>query len=133
MERAVEARLERQKVLDDESRTFIFLLTEQTVKWRHVERSIMARQCEHMATLIERPNVGINILPLSVGVPASTLCTYMIYDTRLVVAELLSGEVAMHDPKDIAHHLAVFDFYLKHALSGSRATAFLLAARDEFM
>lgn len=131
VERALEARLERQKVLEDESRKFVFLLTEQAVYWRHVERSVMSRQCEHLANLAERPNVDVHILPLCADVPASTLCTYMIYDNRLVVAELVSGEVAMYDPKDIDHHRVVFDYYLKHTLGGSRATSFLLAARDE--
>lgn len=133
VERAVAARIERQKALEDESRRFVFLLAEQAVRWRHVERSVMAAQCGHLATLAERPNVEIHVLPLSAIVPASTLCTYMIYDNRLVVAELLSGEFAMRDPRDIAHHLAVFEHYQSHALSGARATAFLLAARDEFM
>ncbi|TCP50130.1 hypothetical protein EV191_108219 [Tamaricihabitans halophyticus] len=133
IDRALEVRLERQKVLEDESRTFIFLLAEQAVYWRHVERPVMARQCEHLANVAQRPNVDLHILPISAGVPAATLCTYMIYDNRLVVAELISGEVALYDPKDIDHHRSVFDYYLKHSLGGSRATAFLLAARDEFM
>lgn len=132
VEKAMAARLERQTALDDESHRFVFLLTEQAVKWRYVDRPVMARQCAHLAELAERPNIEIHIVPLTASVPTGALNSYVIYDDRLVIAELLSGEVVMRDPKDIAHHLAVFDYFLKHALSDARATAFLLAARDEF-
>lgn len=132
VERALRARQERQAALEDESRRFIFLLAEQAVRWRYVERSVMARQCEHVAAVAERPNVEVHVVPLTATIPTGALNSYVLYDDRLVVAELLSGEVTMRDPKDVAHHRAVFDYFLKHALSGGRATAFLLAARDEF-
>lgn len=133
IDRAVQARLERQTVLEDESRSFVFLLTEQAVKWRYVDRPAMARQCAHIAALAERPNIDVHIVPLTASVPTGALNSYVIHDDRLVIAELLSGEVTMKDPKDIAHHVAVFEHFQMHALSGARATSFLLAARDEFM
>lgn len=133
IEKALEARLKRQEVLDDQSRGFYFLLTEQAIRWRHIDRPAMARQCQHLASLTERPNVDMAILPLSAPVPAETLCTFMIYDERLVVAELPSGEVSMRDPKDIEHHLEIFEFFSKYAIHGSRAVTFLLAVREEFI
>lgn len=132
-DKAVQARLERQKTLDDESRQFAFLLTEQAVRWRFAERSVMAQQCEHMARLAELPQVTLSIIPLSAEVTGPALNSFVIYDDRLVIAELLSGEVTMRDPKDVQHHLELFEFFSKHALHGSRAVAFLLAARDDFM
>lgn len=133
VEKAVEARLERQKGLDDTARRFVFLLTEQAIRWRYAERSVMARQCEHLTAISERPNVELRIIPLTANVPLAAMNSFVIYDDRLVISELQASEVVMRDPKDVQHHLAVFDYLLKHALCGTRVTAFLHSVRDDFM
>lgn len=132
VDRAVRARLDRQSVLEDETRRFVFLMTEQAVKWRRASRDVMAKQCEHMAKLSEYANIDIAIVPQSAEVSGSPMNSYVIYD-RLVIAELFSGEVALRDPRDIEYHYDLFELFLSHALAGTHATAFLLAARDEFM
>lgn len=68
VEKAVRARLDRQQVLDDTSKTFIILMTEQAVRWRYCDRGVMARQVEHMVRVASRPNVEIAILPLAAQV-----------------------------------------------------------------
>jgi len=105
--KAVQARLERQAVLSDLSRRFVFVLTEQAVRWRRASRRVMAEQCAHMADLAQRPNIDLAIVPQS--------------------AEVLGTA------KDIQLHLDLFDFFLSKALTGDRANAFLLTVRDEFM
>ncbi|MFF3454502.1 helix-turn-helix domain-containing protein [Streptomyces sp. NPDC002730] len=131
--RAVEARMERQAVLDDTSRSFTFLLTEQAVRWRRASSRIMAAQCAHMADVSLKPNVEIAIVPQVVQVPAIPLNIFVIYDDRLVTVELFSGEVVLRDPRDISQHLDLFDLFLSHALTDTAATAFLRDAADEFM
>lgn len=134
VEKAVRARLERQRVLDDHSRTFSFVLTEQAVRWRCADRSVMAQQCDHMASMSKRGNIDIAVIPCSADLRASApLNTFVLYDDRLVIAELFSGEVALRDPKDVAHHLDLFEFFRERALTGDRARALLLSVRDEFM
>ncbi|MEU4493108.1 helix-turn-helix transcriptional regulator [Streptomyces sp. NPDC023998] len=131
--RAVEARMERQAVLDDTSRSFTFLLTEQAVRWRRASSRIMAAQCAHMADVSLKPNVEIAIVPQVVQVPAIPLNIFVIYDDRLVTVELFSGEVVLRDPRDISQHLDLFDLFLSHALTDTAATAFLRDTADEFM
>jgi transcriptional regulator with XRE-family HTH domain len=133
VDKAVQARLERQSVLDNTSRTFVFVLTEQAVRWKRAGRPVMARQCAHMAELSARPNVHIAVIPEAAEVPGAALNTFVVYDDRLVIAELFSGEVVLREPKDVAHHLDLFEFFHHRALTGDRAAAFLLAARDDFM
>lgn len=133
VDRAVQARLDRQSVLDDPARRFVFVLTEQAVRWRYAARSVIAEQCEHMARLSERPNIDIAVIPLNAEIPNAPLNTFVVYDDRLVLAEVFSGEVSLTDPKDIAHHAELFDFFYKHALTGDRARSALLSARDDFM
>lgn len=133
VDKAVAARLDQQTVLDDPTRQFHILLTEQAVRWKRIERSAMARQCAHLADLSERPNIHLGIVPLSAKVPAPPLNSFHIYDERLVIVELFSGRVDYRDPRDIQYHGDLFDFFSGHALTGDRALAFLFTTRDEFI
>lgn len=133
VDKAVEARLNRQTVLADESRAFVFLMTEQAVKWKRAPRNVMVEQCAHMATLSDSPNVDIAVIPASAEVHGAPMNSYVIYDDRLVIAELFSGEVTLRDYKDVSYHRDLFEFFYDRALTGDRAKALLLAARDEFM
>lgn len=131
--KAFHARLDRQSVLDDTTRKFIFLMTEQAVRWQYASKAIMASQCLHMARLGERPNIQIAIIPLNRKISNGPLNTFTIYDDRLVLAELFAGGVAHRDPQEIAYHLDLFDDFLSYALHGDDATKFLQAMADEFM
>nr|WP_242613684.1 helix-turn-helix transcriptional regulator [Herbihabitans rhizosphaerae] len=133
VDKAVSARLNRQTVLNDPNREFQFVLTEQAVRWKRAPRHAMADQCAHMAELSLRPNIDIAIVPQTAEVSGAALNSFVIYDDRLVIEELFSGEVALSDPRDISHHENLFDFFRSHALSGERARALLLSARDQFM
>ncbi|MFC1414650.1 helix-turn-helix domain-containing protein [Streptacidiphilus sp. N1-12] len=131
--RAVRARMERQAVLDDRSRHFTFLMTEQAVRWQRASLPVMADQAAHMAEVAEKPNVEIAIIPHSAQVPATPLNIFVIYDDRLVTIELFSGEVVLRDPQDVRYHRDLFDLFLSHALRGADATAFLRRCAAEFM
>ncbi|MEO3978652.1 helix-turn-helix transcriptional regulator [Streptomyces sp. CAU 1734] len=131
--RAVRARMDRQAALDDPSRSFWFLMTEQAVKWRRAKPEVMAAQCAHMAEVNEKPNVEIGIIPQVRHVPAAPMNIFVVYDDRLVTVELFSGEVALRDPRDVMHHLNLFELLWSHALTGNLASIFLNEASEAFM
>ncbi|MCQ8772553.1 helix-turn-helix domain-containing protein [Streptomyces telluris] len=131
--RAVQARMDRQAILDDQSRHFTFLLTEQAVRWRRADREVMAAQCAHMAEVSRRPNVELAVIPRAARVPGTPMNIFVIYDDRLVTVELFSGEVVLRDPRDISHHVELFELFLGCALTGEDATAFLAGAAEDFM
>jgi hypothetical protein len=115
VEKAVQARLARQATLDNSARRFVFLLTEQAVRWKYANSKVMAAQCERIAAVSERPNVELAVIPQYAYVSGGPLNTFVVYDDRLVLVELFSGEVALRDPRDVSHHLQVFEFFLSHA------------------
>lgn len=133
IDRAVQARLESQDVFNDEHRSFHFLLTEQAIRLKRAADSVMVGQLEHMAAVSERPNVDLAILPNSELVNASPLNVFVVYDDRLVVVEIFSGEIALRDYRDITYHLNVFQHFRERAVSGSDATALLASVAAEFM
>jgi transcriptional regulator with XRE-family HTH domain len=134
VERVVVARLERQAILDDPSRRFVFVLTEQAVRWQRAERAVVARQVRHLAEVAAtKPSVEIAVVPQASMVPASPLNGFVLYDDRLVTIELFSGEVVLRDPRDVAYHVNLFDYFHAHALTGPAAVTFLETVADEFM
>lgn len=131
--RAVQARMDRQAILEDTSRSFCFLMTEQAVKWQRASTEAMAAQCAHMAEVNRKSNVEIGILPQDVRVPGTPMNIFVVYDDRLVTIELFSGEVVLRDPQDIAQHRNLFDLFWSHALTDDDASTFLEEAADGFM
>ncbi len=131
--RVVQARMERQSILDDPARHFVFLMTEQAIRWQRASRPIMAAQALHMAAVSEKPNVEISIIPQDLPVNGTPMNIFVIYDDRLVTIELFSGEVILRDPQDIRHHIELFDMFLSHALTGEASSEFLRQCADEFM
>lgn len=132
VEKMVDARLAGQSVLDDPHRKFSFLMTEQAVRWRRAPVEVMAEQVAHLMGLSARPNIDISILPVDVDVFAAPLNIFVIYDERLVKVELFSGSVVLRDPRDVAYHREVFDFFLSRALRGADAVEFLQSVKEEF-
>ncbi|MGQ0838379.1 helix-turn-helix domain-containing protein [Actinokineospora sp.] len=133
VERILETRLAGQAILDDRSRRFSFLLTEQAVRWKRAPAPVMVEQLQHMAEISARPNVELAVLPQSVEVSASPLNIFVIYDERLVTVETFSGGISLRDPLEIAYHRNLFDYFLGRALTDSAARAFLHGVAAEFM
>ncbi|SDP15596.1 hypothetical protein SAMN04487905_102195 [Actinopolyspora xinjiangensis] len=133
IDRAVQARLESQDVLNDESRRFHFLLTEQAIRLKRATDSVMVGQLEHMAAVSDRPNVDLAILPNSELVKSSPLNVFVVYDDRLVLVEIFSGEVVLRDYRDISYHLNVFEHFRERAVSGDNIRTLLASVADEFM
>lgn len=133
IDRAVRARLDSQDALNDESRQFHFLLTEQAVRLKRAPAPVMVGQLRHMAEVAERPNVDLAILPSSTVVGASPLNVFVAYDDRLVVVELFSGEVVLRDYRDVSYHLNVFEYFRSRAVAGDDARAMLEKVASEFM
>ncbi|WP_020669212.1 helix-turn-helix domain-containing protein [Amycolatopsis nigrescens] len=132
VERVLRARMARQEILGDAERQFTFILTEQAVRWCRASAEVMARQVQHLADVSRKKNVEIAIVCQSTPVPASPLSSFVVYDERLVRVEMFSGSVALRDPRDVAYHLNIFQFFLDHALTGELATEFLRSVAREF-
>jgi transcriptional regulator with XRE-family HTH domain len=129
---AIALKLERQTVLHDPSKRFIFLLTESAVRWQLCKPSVMALQIDRLVSLSRLSNIRLGLLPLSARINDGAYHTFVAYDERLVTVELFSGQLVLRDPKDIAHYRALFDYFSKHALWGDAARRFLASIAEAF-
>lgn len=122
---AIAKRLDRQAILYDRAKRFTFILTEAAVRWQLVEPAVMAAQMGRLAYLSELPNIRLGVIPLDAYVPDGPLNTFTIYDERIATAETFGGVIMMRDPRDVAHHLELFDFFEHYAVTGDEARALL--------
>jgi transcriptional regulator with XRE-family HTH domain len=123
--RAIAKRLDRQASLYDAHKRFTFILTEAAVRWQLCKPKVMAVQMGRLASLSELPNLRLGIIPLDTYVPDGPLNTFTVYDERIVTAETFGGVIMMRDPRDVAAHLQLFEFFEHYAVFGSDARALL--------
>jgi transcriptional regulator with XRE-family HTH domain len=131
--RAIALKLERQQALQDPSKRFEFLLTEQAVRWRLCPPPVMALQLDRLVSLSRLPNVRIGVLPYAGDVEVGPMNTFTVYDDHLVTVETFTGQIVLRDPKDIAHHLRLFAYFSERAIWGDESRAFLVEVSAGFM
>ncbi|MGH3840819.1 MAG: helix-turn-helix domain-containing protein [Pseudonocardiaceae bacterium] len=128
-EPAADARLARQRILDDPTRQFQWVVTEAALWWRPADWAVQAEQIRAVASATTRPNVDLRVLPLDAQAP-TFYHSFTILDEHLVVADSL-GAIQLSDPDDIAWQIEVFTRMQQAALdpAASRAVLDGLAAR----
>lgn len=128
-EQAVDARLARQRILDDQTCRFEWVITEAALWWRPADWAVRAEQVRAVSAAATRPNVDLRVLPLDAQAP-TFYHSFTIHDEQLVTADSL-GEVQLNDPDDIAWQIEVFARMQRTALdpAASRAVLDGLVAR----
>ena len=93
LERAVTARMERQRVLTDISKRFVFLLHEAAF-WTHIgTKPERDRQVRHLTELARRPNLRMGVIPASLAVPVLPPPAFYVFDSHRVYLELPHGDL----------------------------------------
>lgn len=119
-------KVERQAVLNQETTRFNFILTQSALTWPILAAESMVRQYEHLIALSLRPNISIRVLRSAGNILGEgPLNTFVVYDQRMVAAEVFSGEIVLTDPRDIAYHLSLFHFFESNALSEAETRSLL--------
>jgi transcriptional regulator with XRE-family HTH domain len=125
-------KLGRQAVLHDRAKRFEFLLTESALRWRICRPSVMALQLDRVVSVSRLPNVRVGVLPLDAFVPDGAYHSFVLYDDKLVTAELFSGQIALRDPKDVEFYSGLFEFFSDRAKFGDDARSLIEAWGEQF-
>ncbi|MFI5940449.1 helix-turn-helix domain-containing protein [Streptomyces uncialis] len=129
--RTVAARLERQEVLYDETKTFRFVITEPVLRWLIVPPVALAGQLDRLASLSRLPNVDVRVVPLAGRKHDFPNHAFVIRDDRAVTVETVHAEVVVTEPRDVALYVAKFSGFARHAMGGDESTRLLESVRDE--
>jgi transcriptional regulator with XRE-family HTH domain len=71
---------------------------------RLVPPAVLAGQLDRLIAVTSLPAVEFGVIPFSADVPVYPIGSFAIFDTRLVVAESLIGELHISDPEQIASY-----------------------------
>lgn len=128
---AVAARLDRQSILFDQSKSFEFLLTEGVLRWRPGPPELMQAQLDRLLSIATLPNVTIGVVPFDIEAPVPYVNGFTIFhvpDDPVVLVEVLSTELLLADSTDLALYTQAYDRLAAVAANGANGESLIRAA-----
>jgi transcriptional regulator with XRE-family HTH domain len=128
---AIEARMERQRVLYTGERRFQVVLEEQVLRTRVGDADVMAGQLDRLLAVMSLPRVRIGIIPAIGERHSLTQGSFWMFDDSRVRVETVSASLTITQPRDITLYARVFELLQQSAVRG-RAARLLIgrALRD---
>jgi len=102
-ERTVQARLDRQRILDTE-REFVFVMAEGALRWNMGGAHVMLDQLDHLVQISRQPNVHLGIIPFTTPATVPALHAFTIYDSRAVLLGTQSATAIITDQRNVADY-----------------------------
>jgi hypothetical protein len=118
---AVEARMERQRVLYTGDRQFRVVMEEQAIRTRVGDADVMAGQLDRLMAVMSLPRVSIGIIPAAGVRHSLTQGSFWMFDDSRVRVEIVSASLNITQPRDIAVYSRVFDLLHQSAVHGREA------------
>jgi transcriptional regulator with XRE-family HTH domain len=128
---AAAARVQRSQVIHEPGHRFVFLIEEAALYYQLGDHEAMAAQLGYLLTAGALPQVSFGIIPTATR--ERTLWpqeTFDVHDDTLVSVELLSAEVNVTQPSEIALYVKAFEQLRAMAVYGADARALIVKAID---
>jgi transcriptional regulator with XRE-family HTH domain len=123
LDAAVEARMERQRILYRGDRRFLVVLEEQAIRTRVGSADTMAGQLDRLLSTLSLPRVSLGIIPLTATRTVFASVGFWIYDQQLVGVETPTASIEVVQPREIALYARMFDQLRELAVYGPAARA----------
>ncbi|MES5821514.1 helix-turn-helix transcriptional regulator [Streptomyces sp. RG80] len=112
----VQVRIARQERLAGEAPLELWaVLAEGVLRQQVGSPAVMREQLEHLATMAERPNITVQVLPFSRGAHSGMFGPYLLLSfprvsaLDLVLTETPIGNIWMEQESEVAHYRELFD------------------------
>ncbi|MER5645523.1 helix-turn-helix transcriptional regulator [Streptosporangium sp. NPDC002524] len=133
VERRVQARLARQRILERDQPPVFWAVIDEAALAKHVGGpATMREQLRHLIEMAARPNIGIQVLPNVVGAHAAMTGSFVILayatpdDSELVYIETgASGDLYIESPEEIERYTLKYDHVRASALSADASVSYL--------
>lgn len=130
LERGVAARIERQRILADADKRFIFVLSEFALAYRLGVKQEREQQVDRLLELAERPNIQIGLIPARSAPLALPSPSFYLFDSERVYLELPHGDLwVLPSSGSAGVYLTLFNKLAAGALLGSALAARLQQIR----
>lgn len=127
-EDAVDARMNRNRVVRDGNHRFA-LLVEETVLWYRIgSPGVMRAQLRHLLEVMELPWVALGVIPSDAQRDMWPLEQFTVFDDSRVSIELLSAQVNVTAPSEITLYVRAFERLARLAAYGDAARALIAGA-----
>ncbi|MFJ9853404.1 helix-turn-helix domain-containing protein [Streptomyces sp. NPDC101150] len=130
-EGAVAARMDRQRVLHAGGRRFAFLIEEWVLRTVIGDHATMVSQLGHLIGMTAIPAVSLGVIPMgTVRGDAWPTESFAIYDEAQVSVELVSANLTVKQPREIAEYAKTFSELARIAVYGVPARKVIASAID---
>lgn len=128
---AAAARLERSQIIHRPGRRFVLLVEEAVLRYQLGDAEAMAAQLGYLLTAGALPAVSLGVIPMATrDRPLWAAETFMVFDRDLACVELISAQVNITQPGEIALYVSAFEQLRKMAVYGAEARALIVRAID---
>jgi transcriptional regulator with XRE-family HTH domain len=128
---AVAARMARQSVMYQGSKTFAVVLEEPCLRTRLGDAAVLAGQLDRLLSVMTLPNISLGIVPSTVEREVIGSAGFWIFDDKLVKLETPTASIEVSQPQEIALYERMFDRLRKPAVLGRDARNLILRNLDE--
>ncbi|MEV5685415.1 helix-turn-helix transcriptional regulator [Streptomyces sp. NPDC052164] len=125
---AARARVERSRIIHERGHRFVLLVEEAVLHYRIGDADAMAAQLGHLLTASALPAVSLGIIPAVAHREQWPRETFHVYDDTLVSVELISAQVRITQPSEIALYAKAFEQMRRTAVYGAAARALVVKA-----
>jgi transcriptional regulator with XRE-family HTH domain len=137
IERRVQVRMERQRILTREDRPRLWAVIDEAVIRRVVGGpDVMAEQLRHLIECNEQGKTTLQVVPFSAGAHAGTTGPFIILDfpeptdRSVVYVETLAGDLYLEERADVDRYTLAFDRLLAAALHPDDSVRLVQQAAD---
>ena len=131
LDAALQARMERQRIIYSGSRRFIIVLEENALRTRVGSPETMAGQLDRILATISLPRVSLGIIPQAAPRKTFTQVGFWIYDNTLVGVETPTAKLEITQPREIRLYAKMFEDLKRSAVHGAQARALINRALNE--
>lgn len=125
IDQAVAARMERQRILYDQTKHFEMLLVEAALVYPICSPAAMAAQIDRLMSVASLPNMRFGVIPLNTRLPVVPMHGYWIVDD-LVMVETVAGEITTPEPDELDLYRRLTERLWSVAAQGADARSVLL-------
>ncbi|MFF0698576.1 helix-turn-helix domain-containing protein [Streptomyces tendae] len=125
---AVEARMERSRIIRDGDHRFGIVIEEAVLGYRLGDASVMSAQLGHLLSVMELPAVSLGIIPTASQRTMWPIESFTIFDNKRVDHEPLSASVKITAPDEVSQYLKAFAALHRQAVYGAKARTLILKA-----
>jgi transcriptional regulator with XRE-family HTH domain len=126
IEDVVAARMRRQEVLYDTSKSFEFVITQAALDYPPCPAEVMAGQIDRLASLAGMGHITLGIIPAGIILAATPMIGFLIVDDTTVLETLTSSITLTGD--ESARYAEIFGVLRGQAVTGEEARRMLTAA-----